>query len=172
MNVDKRILLVLILVALLGTGIGGYFYFPTSPISYPTPPEINVSSLEPAVAALLQKMRQQVLDNPASSETWGRLGTAFLLNDLPLESRICLAEAERLDPNDPHWPYSQANILVARGDLELGLPYMRRTVELLKANKDPTISPTLLLAETLMALGRYDEAETRIRGGVTTRAGR
>ncbi len=135
MNVDKRILLSFIFVALVGAGIGGYFHFRSSPISYPTPPDVKGSGSEPAVIEIVQSMRERVLREPASAEAWGNLGKVFLVNELEDESKICFAEAERLDPSEPQWPYFQATLQFNVGNRELALMYFLRAVDCLDAQK-------------------------------------
>jgi tetratricopeptide (TPR) repeat protein len=153
-----RKLLLLIAVILAGAGVGAYFYF-TFGASYPSPPEVPSEDLEARVKESLSRVREQALNNPSSADAWGTLGKHFLANDLRAEASICLAQAERLDPNDPQWPYLQVFPFMNDGTLELAVPCLRRAVNRLDARDDNTSAPRFLLGETLLELGEYDEAE-------------
>jgi len=130
----------------------------------PVPPFVSVPPDEPAFAALVEKFRGQVLRQPRSARAWGRLGQALLANDLMgPEAQFCFAQAERLDPPNPRWPYYQAEILLSRGEREAVLPYLQRTVQCCAVAEPDNSVPQLLLAETLLALGQHDEAEEHFR---------
>ncbi len=129
----------------------------------PTPPDAKGDNLEPAVAAAVRSARDQVLRQPRSADAWGDLGEVFVANELETESRPCFAEAERLDPGNPRWPYFQAGPLLNRGEWEAALPYLRRAVERCSDKDEGAAAVRLLLAETLMTLGRFDEAAAQIR---------
>jgi tetratricopeptide (TPR) repeat protein len=129
----------------------------------PPPPEVPRATLEPAVAGILDRVRDRVVKAPRSAQAWGELGEAFFANDLDEQSRVCFARAEALDPGEPRWPYFQGGSLVNRGDAEAALPYLERAVARCEPRREPDTAPRLWLAETLLALGRLDEAETQVR---------
>jgi tetratricopeptide (TPR) repeat protein len=129
----------------------------------PAPPEIPADRVEPAVAAILRKAREAAVKAPRSVQAWGELGEAFFANDLAEQSRPCFAQAEALDPADPRWPYFQGGTLVNAGDREAALPYLERAADRCEARGDPETAPRLWLAETLLTLGRLDEAEAQFR---------
>jgi tetratricopeptide (TPR) repeat protein len=129
----------------------------------PTPPEAKGDNLEPAVVAAIQAVRERVQKEPRSAKAWADLGEVFLANELDAESGPCFAEAERLDPGNPRWPYFQAGPLVNQGDREAALPYLRRAVERCPDADEGAAAARLTLAETLMILGRFDEAGAHIR---------
>jgi Flp pilus assembly protein TadD len=119
--------------------------------------------LEPAVVTAVNVIREQVLKDPHSARAWGDLGEVFLANELEEESSICFAEAERLDPANPRWPYFQSGPLLNRGDREGALIYLLRAVERYEVEGEADPAPRLRLAETLLFLGRLDEAEAHLR---------
>ncbi len=162
-SVRSRVLLASLLVMLFGAAAIVILRF-AALFSIPrTPPEAKGDNLEPAVLAAVQAARDRVLREPRSVHAWGELGEVFLANELEAESRPCFAEAERLDPGDPRWPYFQAGPLLNQGDREAALPYLLRAVERCSDKDDGAAAVRLLLAETLMTLGRFDEAAAQIR---------
>src|SRR5438045_4087886 len=75
----------------------------------PTPPLVDLTGVDPAVQRAVTAARAAVLEHPDSAEAWGKLGMVLIGHGLPVEaSNACLAEAERLDPRQPRWPYLQA----------------------------------------------------------------
>jgi tetratricopeptide (TPR) repeat protein len=155
------LLIGILLIGAAAAAIAGWFLLrsPASPLPPPVPP----NPTDPKVTASVEKIRERVLKEPHSARAWSSLGQAFLANDMEAESRVCFAEAERLDPDNPRWPYYQARVLLNQGDLDAALPYLQRAVQrgALAAPDNP--APQLRLAETLLTLGRLDEAEEHFR---------
>jgi tetratricopeptide (TPR) repeat protein len=129
----------------------------------PVPPEAKSAKLEPAVVTAVQVVRERVLKEPRSAQAWGDLGKVFLANEMEEESSLCFAEAERLDPGNPRWPYLLAGPLLTQGEREAALKKLQQAVELCEAEGEANIVPRLLLAETFLTLGRWEEAEPHIR---------
>jgi tetratricopeptide (TPR) repeat protein len=159
----RRILLASPLLIVLGAAAVVILRFAVPAHVLPTPPEVKGDNLEPAVVAAVQVARDRVLHEPSSAHAWGNLGEVFLANELETQSRPCFAEAEHLDPGNPRWPYFQAGPLLNQGDREAALPYLQRAVERCSDKEDGAAAVRLLLAETLMTLGRFDEAGAQIR---------
>jgi tetratricopeptide (TPR) repeat protein len=152
---------VLILIVFAGAGISIWFALKSS--AGPVPPSVPSDLNEPDVSALLEPMRARVVKEPRSASAWGILGQAFLANELEDESRVCFAEAERLDPNNPRWPHYQGVVLLTRGEQQAAIAHLRRAVECgATATPDNPIS-RVVLAETLLTLGQIDEAEDQFR---------
>lgn len=131
--------------------------------SLPSPPPVPPDRSEPEIAAFIERSRQRVMQEPRSGPAWGALGQVFLANDMEDECLTCFAEAERLDPNEPRWPYCQGGVLLNRGQPEAALPYLRRTAERVAATDASNLTPRLLLGETLLLLGHRDEAAEEFR---------
>ncbi len=153
------------LLLFAGAGAGaagaGWWFLGRSPVP-PAPPEAKGDQLDPDVVTAVRAARERALKEPRSPQAWGDLGEVFLANELEDESRPCFAEAERLDPRNPRWPYFQAGPLLNRGDSESALPLLRRAVELCPADDDAASAIRLRLAEALLILGQQDEVETQI----------
>jgi tetratricopeptide (TPR) repeat protein len=69
-------------------------------------------------------------------------------------SNACFAQAERLDPRQPRWPYLQASALWST-DPDAALPKLQRAVDLCDCVPD---APRLQLGEMLLDRGRLEEA--------------
>ncbi len=128
------------------------------------PPHIELAGLDPEAASAIESARAEVDAQPRSAEAWGRLGMVLLANDLQPESLICLEEAERLDPTDARWPYHEGSTLVALGRPDEAVAPLRRAAE----REHSELAPRLVLAETLLALDRLDEAEPVFRDVLAT----
>jgi tetratricopeptide (TPR) repeat protein len=149
-----------LVAAAAAAGVAWHFAGPR--LAAPAPPDVDYKSHEPALEAAIRRARERVLKEP-SAKAWGELGEVFIANDMDAESRVCFAQAERLDPGNPRWPYYQAGTLINAGDREAALPLLRRATELCEVKDEGNDAPRLLLAETLLALGRLDEAEKHFR---------
>jgi tetratricopeptide (TPR) repeat protein len=147
---------------ILGTA-GGVYWWTHRPPPAPTPPSVPENKADPEVVAVVEKVREEVLREPRSSRAWGRLGQAFLANDMEKESSICFAEAERLDPANPRWLYYQGGILINQGKPDAALPFFQKAVERGEATASDNLVPRLMAAEALLTLGRLDEAEEQFR---------
>src|SRR5438105_2124637 len=87
-------------------------------IAAPAPPMIDATGLDPAVARVVKEAQEAVRQDPASAGAWGKLGMVLAAHGLATGvSGLCFAEAERLDRNDPRWPYLRA-VLLQEGNPE------------------------------------------------------
>ncbi|HEV3022830.1 MAG TPA: tetratricopeptide repeat protein, partial [Pirellulales bacterium] len=120
----------------------------------PSPITIDLSGTAPDVAELIESASSAVHRDPHSAPAWGRLGMALLANQFDQEARTCMAEAQRLDPSDPRWPYL-IGCCLSRESPESALLPLERAV----AGFGELPAPRLRLAELLLSLGRLDEAE-------------
>jgi tetratricopeptide (TPR) repeat protein len=149
---------VLVLGVAAAAGVGGVLWF-RSRTTVPPPPVVDTEGVDPAVAKLIEKSREAVLQAPRSASAWGRLGIVLGTFLFSTEALTCLAEAERLDPNEPRWPYFEAIVLTLRNPEE-AIPKLRRAVELCGQTRD---EPRLRLSETLLAQGYLDEAKANFQ---------
>src|SRR5262249_26401188 len=150
-----------ILLPLGGLGAAAYVW-----LHWPPPvPEIPLEGQEPEVVDVVGRARAAVVKDPRSADAWGQLGRVLMANELHSEIALdCFAQAERLDPNNPRWPYFCAGILkVDKGKPEEAVRKLERAVALADAGGVPPSAPRLLLAETLLSLGRADDAEVHFK---------
>lgn len=82
----------------------------------PAPPQPDLAGIEPQIAAKLQSMRQDVVQNPASAAAWGRLAMNYDVHDFEQAALSCYAQAAAFDPSDVRWAYFQAILLHQQGD--------------------------------------------------------
>ncbi len=139
-------------VLLLSAAALGVWY--KRPHHSPQPPLLDLKGADSEVVEAIEEARRKVLRRP-SAQAWGRLGEVLLVHDFAVEATECLAEAERLDPHEPTWPYLQGWSL-ATHDPVRAIPCLQRAVRCTTV-KEPTAR--LLLAETLLNQDRVDEAE-------------
>jgi tetratricopeptide (TPR) repeat protein len=140
---------------LLAAGIG--WYLCVQPAA--TPPQIAAGDVEPVVAEALASARRNVLEHPRSGPDWGHLGMVLRAHEFGAEANRCFAEAERLDPTEPRWPYLHGLTLLL-SDTPAALALLERAVELCG---DSPPEPRFRLAETLLAQGQLDAALAHFR---------
>jgi tetratricopeptide (TPR) repeat protein len=158
-----RRLAVLLVAALLAgaVAVGGWLMV-RGRLSVPTPPEAP-PGLEPLVEEVVREARKAVLDSPRSGNAWGVLAETFLANELEDEGFDCAVVAEKLDSLNPRWPHFQGGVHLNRGNQEAAIGCFRRAADLdEKAQQGRGVS-LLYLAETLLVLGRLDEADAALR---------
>jgi tetratricopeptide (TPR) repeat protein len=141
---------------LLVAGAGGALWCWTRA---PQVPVVPLDGLDREVADVVVAARQDIADNPRSAVAWAHLGRALLANEIELEvSLACFLEAERLDPDNPRWPYLAGGTLLNLGRPDDALPKLERAVALCDRAHENNMTPRLRLAETLAALGQAEAA--------------
>jgi tetratricopeptide (TPR) repeat protein len=148
-----------VFLGLAGAGLllagGAWLWLRPQP---PQPPLPELSGADPEVAEFIHETRRGVLERPGSADSWGRLGSVFRAHDYDAACVACFAEAERLDPRDPRWPYLKGLSLFLT-DPDAGIRSMERAVELCR---DEPLAPRLRLAEALLERDRLDEAREHL----------
>ncbi|HKB01651.1 MAG TPA: tetratricopeptide repeat protein [Gemmataceae bacterium] len=134
-------------------GVGLYRYGNSKPAA-PDPPAPDLSQVDPAIRQVIETERERVGREPQSGVAWGRLGMAYYAHIFGHEAMACFEQAERLDPDNPRWPYFQGLIHLSNDPPAAGEP-LRRAVTLVH---DDTDGPRLRLGELYLRLGRLDEA--------------
>jgi tetratricopeptide (TPR) repeat protein len=163
----RRLLgLLIVLLSLCAAGAAGGWFWYRRAVPMP-PPMPDLEGVDPVVASVLTKERQAVLAAPRAAAAWGRFGEVLEVFNYRKDAVLCFAEAERLDPRQPRWPYHQG-VLLLWDNAESALPHLRRAVELSDDPQDagptsPTYAMRLRLCETLLAQGHLDEAEDGFR---------
>jgi tetratricopeptide (TPR) repeat protein len=112
------------------------------------PPDIPAQVVDPDVRAVLTSARQKVVATPQSGQAWGELGLLYRAHNLNVESNICFAEAARLDPRNPRWPYliGMINLLIAPDD---AVPHLQKAYDL-AVEPEQKSACRLRLAEALL----------------------
>lgn len=124
----------------------------------PEPPQVSLENIDPAVRAAVTEARVAVSAAPHSAAAWGRLGMVLFVHEFADAAGTAFAQAARLDPEEPRWPYLQGRLQYR--EPEQALPLLEKAVALCR---DRPLAPRLKLAETLLELGRLDEAERHFR---------
>lgn len=136
---------------------------PPAPASAPKPsagiPAVVVPGMDPAVARLLEETRAVVERDRTSGEAWGRFGSALMQYELLGEAGMVFAEAARLAPREPRWPYLHG-LMLLNHQPALALELLRRSVELAPVEPD---MPRLRLAQFLAERGEWARSETEFR---------
>lgn len=143
---------------LSGGALGVTVAYWTPRTAHPEPPAVELSNADPAVARAVEAARQQVREQPSSAGTWGELGMVLQAHEIYRQAQECYAQAERLDPSDPRWPYLGA-LCWDKLDPEPVIPCLERAVE--RCGQEQT--PRLRLGEALLEQSRPEEAEAHFR---------
>ncbi len=148
------------LAALAAAGWCGWLWF-----GAPAPPDVPLSGVEPDVAKVILEAREEVRRNGRSAAAWGKLGEVLLAHEYDAAADPCFAQAERLDANDPRWPYFQGLVRMTQNapDPTAAIPYLRRAVDRCERFDPGNSAPALLLAEMLLQTGEIDGAEALLR---------
>ena len=150
-----RIRIALVVIGLALMAGAGYWWHRGAALQ---PPALDTSRREPEIAAVIAAAQAKVRQQPRSGDAWGRLGMLLLIHAFEAESDVCLAQAERLDPRQPRWPYFRA-MVKQLSDPEASLSLLRRAAAL---TSDSSV-PRLHLAELLVNQGHWDEAAAEFR---------
>jgi tetratricopeptide (TPR) repeat protein len=138
--------MLLVAAAVLGAWL---FWFE---FASPQPPSVELSDVDPAVRRAVEEALAEVRRTPRDGEAWGRLGMVLTGHIFEDAAMVCFAQAERLDPDNPRWPYFQACIEQAH-HRPTSLAKLRRAVGLCSAR---TEGPRLRLAEALWRSGEVE----------------
>ncbi len=165
----RRGWIVLILLAVCAGTVGWYGW---RRYTAPVPPEIARDGIDPELADAIEAARRRIQADPYSAQCWGDLGKLLRPAQLYPEAVACFAQAEKLDPKNPRWPYMQGEALRWVSN-RAALPPLQRAAAL--ADSSPSsrsgtgqdegggVAPFLRLAEVCLALGQNDEAEKQLR---------
>lgn len=151
----RPLLLAAGLGATLAVAITGYLWFRPAEME---PPAVRVAIPDPEVATAIEQAREAVRREPRSGRAWGQLGMVLAAHAYMAEAATCYAQAERLEPDEPRWPYFHAFALGPE-DPAATVPLLVRAADQW-GDRDHTAR--LLLADLLLTQGRLDEAETHL----------
>jgi tetratricopeptide (TPR) repeat protein len=145
----------LVLVLALG-GVGAWYAWRLQ--ARTEPPTVDLDGADREVISAVTLARAEVLQSPRSAAAWGKLGKILAAHRYLEPARICFIEAERLEPDESHWPYYQG-LTLAFSDNDAAIVHFQRAIQL------PGAQPAIRfrLAETLATQGRLAEAEEQYR---------
>jgi tetratricopeptide (TPR) repeat protein len=135
----------------------GLWYGLAPPVPVVTLPE----GTDPAMVEAVSRARWAIRRAPWSAERRAQL--AMLLHSISLnaEAGLFYAQAERLAPTEPRWPYLHA--FVMGDDPPAALALLRRAVELAGAWPDAPNALLYKMADTCLNQGQLDEAQEAYR---------
>jgi tetratricopeptide (TPR) repeat protein len=136
---------------------GAYWY------TAPAPPEIDLTGAAPAVVEAVEAARAAVRHAPRSAQAWGQLGMVLFANEYAAPAHECFVQTERLDPDNPMWPYLQAVRMLAQ-DRDAGIAPLLRAIARADRSSAADVpahlgTPHLTLAEAYLEEDRRREAE-------------
>ncbi len=144
--------------ALLLLLAGGYKFWRV--LSAPKVPPLHLQDAEPAIAQAVEAAAAQVRAAPRAALAWGQLGAILFTHELYGDAAAIFAQAEKLDPQQPRWPYLRG-LSLADLNPDAAVPLLTRAAEL----TGPALpTPRCRLAEFLLERGQLDEAEAALRG--------
>ncbi len=161
--ISRRYWLALAVLLVAGGVAGGLLWWRHGTPERVEPPIVDMQGEnDPTLAQVIDDARARVLREPRSAEAWGLLGKVLLANGHGEDSLPCFAEASRLDPSDPRWPYlrgvSQQGI-----SPDLALPFFREAARRASGEDPASDVVRLRYAEALMRTGETAEAKTLLR---------
>src|SRR5262249_14266755 len=142
----------LVAALLAAGGAAAVWWWPRpAPLAFPEP---DRAGADPAVIAAIESAEAAVRRVPHAADAWGRLGMVLAAHSFYPESIVCFAEAQRLDPGGPRWPYFQG-VMLTLSDRDAALIPLRRAVEQCEPR---VLAPRLRLADVLLGQGYVHEA--------------
>jgi tetratricopeptide (TPR) repeat protein len=159
-SIPKRrwVLIGAALLLLAGGALGAWWWWRPPAVEPPMPQDIQ----EAEVRRAIELARQDVLDKPYSGAAWGHLGMTLLAHLFDREADRCFAEAARLAPAEPWWPYARGVIALKR-DPDGAVGLLRQAVRAADSRLEDRSAMSLQLAEALLERQQRDEAEAIFR---------
>jgi tetratricopeptide (TPR) repeat protein len=122
------------------------------------PPLPDLAGADVEVVEAITQASDEVRHRPRSGPAWGHLGMVLSVHNFLREANAALTEAERLDPQEPRWPYLHGGNLIL-SDPAAASVYLEQAVQ----RCGDEVAPRLRLAEVLLDLGRFEEAEQYLK---------
>jgi tetratricopeptide (TPR) repeat protein len=142
---------VVAVAALSVAGLGAWYV-----LAPPVPTVRLDAGADPALVQAVAQARGAVRRAPWSDGPRGRLGMLLQAHGLNAEAAACYEQAERLNPDEPRWPYLHAYLVADDPPQALGL--WRRAAELSERRGETTDAPQLRRADACLEQGLFDEA--------------
>jgi cytochrome c-type biogenesis protein CcmH/NrfG len=162
--ISRRFRLALAVLVVVGGVAGGLIWWRHGAADRVEPPIINLEGEnDPDLANVIDDARTKVLRQPRSAEAWGWLGKVLLANGHGDDSLVCFAQAERLDPSEPRWPYLRGVAQQAINPDD-ALPFFREAARRVSGEDEAADVVRLRYAEALMRKGEAGQAGELLRG--------
>ena len=142
--------------ALLLAAGGGYKLWRV--LSAPKVPPLHLQHVEPAIVQAVNAAVVQVRAAPRAAVAWGQLGAILFTHEIYGDAAAVFAQAEKLDPPQPRWPYLRG-LSLADLNPDAAVPLIARAAE---STGNVLPAPRCRLAELLLERGRLDEAEAAL----------
>lgn len=144
--------ILLAVVGIFAVLLGGWYLWVWC--TAPAPPVVAYTDADPLVVQTLEDARRDAWWHPHSAAAWGRLGQLLAAHGYKGPSNRALAEAQRLAPDNPRWPYLQGYNLLT-DDPATAVRYLKEAVAMCGSKPD---GPRLTLAEAYLQQGQWEEA--------------
>jgi tetratricopeptide (TPR) repeat protein len=113
------------------------------------------------LAAAITAARTRVVHEPASAEAWGLLGQVLFSNGFSRQAAACFAQAARLAPDEPRWPYYLGRHYL-RNDVDQARACLEKAAALCAAVEPDNPGPRFRLAELLLSEGELEAARKEL----------
>jgi tetratricopeptide (TPR) repeat protein len=128
----------------------------------PAPPPLPLDEAEPALARAVESARTRVDREPYSAVAWGELGKLLRAVDYLQPAVTCFAQAARLEPDNPRWPYLEGETL-SRENAAAAVEPLQHALALCERRGEDVLVARLRLGETLLAAGAYRQAQVHFQ---------
>ena len=152
-------ILVAITAALVAAAIGFYSWKREKPASIPEP---ALEDADQEYRAAVVQAQTAIRGAPKSADAWGGLGKIFRSGGYREPAAECFAEAARLNPANPRWPYLRGEALIWSNP-QTSIDSLRQAVARCDQAHVEELAPRLRLAKELLANGQVDEAEDQLQ---------
>lgn len=137
-------------------GLGAFQYWR---VTAPPPPVVDVTGFDREIVSAIFQARKSVLSSPRSAKARGHMGMVLLAHEVRAPARTCFAQAAAFAPRDPRWPYLMGLAQLVDNPMA-AVTNLQRAARLFPETES---APRLKLADTLLSLGRLEEAEAQYR---------
>ncbi|HIM35389.1 MAG TPA: hypothetical protein EYM33_07640, partial [Pseudomonadales bacterium] len=125
------------------------------PVPIERPLAVALDRLSPAQRELLEDLLDKARREPMNGLRRGQLGMAYETNGYPRAALTSYRQAEKLDGQEPRWPYFQALLLAGQGEMQTALDALDRSIRL-----DTTyVSARMWRGTWLIELGLVKQAD-------------
>lgn len=127
--------------------------------SIPPVLKVNTDGFDPVIATAILRARDAAQNEPRSAAARGRMGMVLLAHEVLAGAHECFAQAMAMAPLEPRWPYLLGLTQLMDNSMT-AVTNLERAVRLFPSHHS---APRIKLADTLLSLGRLEEAEALFR---------